>query len=149
MLGAHLDSWHGGHRRDRQRRGRAVAMMEAVRILKALGVKPRRTIRIALWSGEEQGSLRIARPTSRSTSHRGLAARAGGLGTATRCLVPAARRRGRWTDQAASHAKLSAYFNLDNGTGRIRGIYAQENAAAVPIFEAWIQPLKDLGATPR
>ena len=70
MLGAHLDSWHGGHRRHRQRRRRRRWSMEAMRILKALGVKPRRTIRIALWSGEEQG-LWARAPTSRSTSPRG------------------------------------------------------------------------------
>lgn len=141
MLGAHMDSWHGGTGATDNGAG-VVATMEAVRILKTLGVKPRRTIRIALWSGEEQGLLGshgyvsqhfASRPEPRETSPDDL---------------PSFMRRptGPLTVKP-EHAKLSAYFNLDNGTGKVRGIYAQENAAAVPIFEAWIQPLKDLGVT--
>ncbi len=126
MLGAHLDSWHSGTGATDNAAGVA-ATMEAVRILKSLGVTPRRTIRIALWSGEEQGLL-----GSRAYVEEHFGKRATDK-------MPMELKPG--------HAKLSAYFNLDNGTGKIRGIYAQENAAARPIFESWLEPLKDLGAT--
>src|SRR5215813_357099 len=137
MLGAHMDSWHGGTGATDNGAGVA-ATMEAIRILKALGVKPRRTIRIALWSGEEQGLLGsrayvqnhvASRPEPRDAEEREL-----GLG----------RLRGPITPKPL-HAKISAYFNLDNGTGKVRGVYTQRNAAALPIFQAWIEPLRDLG----
>lgn len=137
MLGAHLDSWHAGTGATDNAAGSAVAM-EAVRILRALGVRPRRTVRIALWTGEEQGLL-----GSRWYVQEHLAARP----------VPAdpeeRDRPGRWRGPLTlkpAHAKLSAYFNLDNGTGRIRGVYTQRNAAVAPIFKAWLEPLADLGA---
>jgi carboxypeptidase Q len=98
-------------------------MMEAVRILKAIGVKPRRTIRLALWGGEEQGLL-----GSRAYVREHLA------DIETMTLKP-------------DHAKLAAYFNSDNGTGRVRGIWMQGNLAVRPIFEQWIAPLRDLGVT--
>jgi hypothetical protein len=142
MLGAHLDSWHGGTGATDNGAGSVVAM-EAMRILQALGVKPRRTIRIGLWSGEEQGlfgshayvSAHFASRPEPPPSQQGEG-------------MPSYLRRptGPLTVKP-EHAKLSAYFNLDNGTGKIRGIYAQENAAVVPIFQAWLEPLKDLGAT--
>jgi carboxypeptidase Q len=144
MLGAHMDSWHGGTGATDNGAGVA-ATMEAVRILKAIGVKPRRTIRIALWSGEEQGLL-----GSRGYVSEHFASRP----------APKEPRSPEQEDLPSfmrpptgpltvkpEHAKLSAYFNLDNGTGRIRGVYTQENAAVVPIFESWMQPLRDLGVT--
>ena len=118
--------------------------MEAVRILKALGVKPRRTIRIALWSGEEQGLLGSRGYVSQHFASRPEPkAGQGGDEDLPSFLRPPT---GPLTVKP-EHAKLSAYFNLDNGTGKIRGVYSQENAAVVPIFESWIQPLKDLGVT--
>ena len=118
-------------------------MMEAVRILKALGIAPKRTIRIALWSGEEQGLL-----GSRAYVEQHFAKRAEPKDPEQAKLryYAAHGEDGRSTLKP-EHAKLSAYFNLDNGTGKIRGIYAQENAAVAPIFAAWLEPLHDLGAT--
>jgi len=120
MLGAHFDSVAAGTGATDNAAGSA-AMMEAMRILKAIGARPRRTIRIALWGGEEEGLL-----GSRAyvREHFG--------DPATMVLKP-------------DHAKLAAYFNSDNGTGRIRGIWLQENLAVRPIFEAWMKPLADLG----
>ncbi|HKA35642.1 MAG TPA: M20/M25/M40 family metallo-hydrolase [Thermoanaerobaculia bacterium] len=144
MLGAHMDSWHGGTGATDNGAGVA-AMMEAVRILKALNVKPRRTIRIALWSGEEQGLLGSRGYVSQHFASRPQPPeRASGEDDG----MPSFLRppTGPLTIKP-EHAKVSAYFNLDNGTGKVRGIYAQENAAVVPIFESWIQPLKDLGVT--
>jgi carboxypeptidase Q len=138
MLGAHLDSWHAGTGATDNAAGCAVAM-EAVRILKALGVKPRRTVRIALWTGEEQGLI-----GSRSYVQEHLAARPVPSDPVERDLG-FWRSRGPVTVKPA-HAKFSAYFNLDNGTGRIRGIYTQRNAAAAPLFKAWLEPFADLGA---
>ena len=141
MLGGHLDSWHSGTGATDNAAGVAVAM-EAVRILKALGVKPRRTIRIALWSGEEQGLL-----GSRAYVKQHLGARQEPPDAKDSDLPSYMRRdrgpivtKGEW-------ANVSAYFNLDNGSGKIRGIYTQENAAVRPIFEAWFEPFHDLGAT--
>ncbi len=140
MLGGHLDSWHGGTGATDDAAGVAVAM-EAVRILKALDVKPRRTIRVALWGGEEVGLLgsrayvkehfgtRPERPEGERTEAGGRRPETGPL------------------ELKSDHAGLSAYYNLDNGTGKIRGIYVQGNAALVPIFSAWIEPIKDLGVT--
>jgi hypothetical protein len=142
MLGAHMDSWHGGTGATDNGAG-VVATMEAVRILKALGVKPRRTIRIALWSGEEQGLLGSRGYVSQHFASRPEPKESGQQNDLPSFLRPPA---GPLTVKP-EHAKLSAYFNIDNGTGRIRGIYTQENAAVVPIFEAWLAPLKDLGAT--
>jgi len=138
MLGAHLDSWHSGTGATDNAAGCAVAM-EAVRILKALGVKPRRTIRIALWTGEEQGLL-----GSRAYVQEHVASRPEPKDADERELG-FTRTRGPLTPKPA-HAKISAYFNLDNGTGKVRGVYTQRNAAALPIFKAWLEPLQDLGA---
>ena len=121
MLGGHLDSWHGGTGATDNAAGSAI-MMEAVRILKTLGIQPRRTIRIALWSGEEQGLL-----GSRGYVKKTFA------DPADMKLFPA-------------HEKFSAYFNVDNGTGKIRGVYLQGNEAAGPIFQQWLAPFNDLGA---
>jgi len=122
MLGGHLDSWHAATGATDNAAGCSV-MMEAVRILKAVGFKPRRTIRIALWSGEEQGlhgsrnyvKNHFADTASTSTTHE--------------------------------NAKVSAYYNLDNGTGKIRGVYLQGNKEAGAIFAKWLEPFKDLGAS--
>ena len=142
MIGAHFDSWHGGTGATDNGAGSVVAM-EAMRILKALGVKPKRTIRIALWSGEEQGLL-----GSRAYVAAALRVPARAASLRVGDEMPSFLRppTGRLTVKP-EHAKLAAYFNLDNGTGKIRGIYAQENIAVVPIFQAWLEPLKDLGAT--
>ncbi|MEJ7673559.1 MAG: M20/M25/M40 family metallo-hydrolase [Chitinophagaceae bacterium] len=121
MLGGHLDSWHGGTGATDNASGCAV-MMEAVRILKTLNVQPKRTIRIALWSGEEQGLF-----GSRGYVKKTFA------DPATMQLLPA-------------HEKFSSYFNIDNGTGKIRGIYLQGNEAARSIFQQWLAPFNDLGA---
>ncbi len=142
MLGAHLDSWHGGTGATDNGAGSVVAM-EVMRILHELGVKPKRTIRIGLWSGEEQGIL-----GSRAYVSAHFASRPEPPAPPTGDEMPSFLRRptGPITVKP-EHARLSAYFNLDNGTGKIRGIYAQENAGVVPIFQAWLEPLKDLGAT--
>jgi carboxypeptidase Q len=140
MLGGHLDSWHGGTGATDNAAGVAVAM-EAVRILEALGAKPRRTIRIALWSGEEEGLL-----GSEAYVMQHFATRPMPADPKEKENFSLRRATGPLTVKP-EHAKLAAYFNVDNGTGKIRGIYAQENAAVVPIFEKWLEPLKDLGAT--
>jgi Zn-dependent M28 family amino/carboxypeptidase len=139
MVGAHLDSWHAGTGATDNAAGCAVAM-EAVRILQALGVRPRRTIRVALWTGEEQGLL-----GSRAYVTEHFASRPEPTGEEADLPRSLRRAQGPLTIKL-DHAGLSAYFNLDNGSGRIRGIWAQENAAVVPIFEAWLQPFHDLGA---
>lgn len=118
MVGAHLDSWQGSTGATDNAAGCSV-MMEAMRILKTVGIQPRRTIRIALWNGEEQGLL-----GSRGWVKNNLA------DPADMMLKP-------------GHDKLAAYFNLDNGTGRIRGIYSQSNAAVMPIFQEWLDAFGD------
>ncbi|HUG53365.1 MAG TPA: M20/M25/M40 family metallo-hydrolase [Vicinamibacteria bacterium] len=141
MIGAHLDSWHGGTGATDNAAGSAVAM-EAMRILQALGVMPRRTIRLALWSGEEQGLL-----GSRAYVAEHFGAREEPVAAQERDLPSFARRDPEGPVRVKpGHAGLAAYFNVDNGTGRIRGIYAERNAAVAPVFEAWLRPLRDLGA---
>jgi hypothetical protein len=122
MLGAHLDSWQGSTGATDNASGSSV-MMEAMRIIKSIGAKPRRTIRIALWSGEEQGLLGSRAYVKQNFGDR-----------MTMQLQP-------------GHEKFSAYYNIDNGTGKIRGIYMQGNEALRPIFTAWLAPFHDLGAT--
>ncbi|MNQ93376.1 Aminopeptidase YwaD precursor [compost metagenome] len=122
MIGGHFDSWHAATGATDNAAGSTV-MMEAMRILKAIDFKPKRTIRIALWSSEEQGLF----------GSRGYVAKHFG-DPKTMVLTP---------DQK----KISAYYNLDNGTGKIRGIYLQGNAGAGPIFQSWLTPFNDLGAT--
>src|SRR3989454_282237 len=139
MLGAHLDSWHAGTGATDNGAG-TVVMMEAVRILKALGVQPRRTIRIGLWSGEEEGLLGSQwyvmhhfgeRPESKDPERKG-----------DPTLL---RRENGPVTLKPEQKKVSVYFNVDNGTGKIRGVYLQENAAVQPIFESWMKPFADLG----
>jgi carboxypeptidase Q len=139
MLGAHLDSWHAGTGATDNGAG-SIVMMEAVRILQSLGIKPRRTIRIGLWSGEEQGLLGSQWYVIHHFGSRPP------IATPTMQGMPTLRRReaGPVTVKP-EQAKVSVYFNIDNGTGKIRGVYLQENAAVQPIFEAWMRPFKDLG----
>jgi carboxypeptidase Q len=120
LLGAHFDSWTGATGATDNATGSA-EMMEALRIIKAAGLQPRRTIRIALWGAEEGGLI------------------------GSRTYV--ADHLGTKDAPKPEHAKLSAYFNLDNGTGKIRGVWLQSNLAVKPIFDAWAAPLKDLGVT--
>jgi hypothetical protein len=151
MLGGHLDSWHGGTGATDNGAGVAVAM-EAVRILKALGLQPRRTIRIALWSGEEQGLL---------GSHAYVEQHFGKLETPQPALrpMPPGAAEARPVPQPSptpaprarlltkpEYEKFSAYFNLDNGTGRIRGVFMQGNESVRALFRPWLAPFADLGA---
>ena len=123
MLGGHLDSWHGATGATDNAAGCSV-MMEAVRILKALNVHPKRTIRIVLWSGEEEGLL-----GSRAYAKNHFADTA----------------NGQWMLKP-EQSKVSAYYNLDNGTGKIRGVYLQGNEAERNIFADWLKPFNDMGA---
>src|SRR5207237_4049978 len=139
MLGAHLDSWHAGTGATDNGAG-TIVMMEAVRILKALDLKPRRTIRIGLWSGEEQGLL-----GSQNYVQQHFGSRPPMDKPDIKGMPSLLRREAGPVTVKPAQAKLSAYFNVDNGTGKIRGIYLQENAAVEPLFEAWMQPFRDLG----
>ena len=141
MLGGHLDSWIAGTGAADNGAGTVVAM-EAVRILKALGVKPRRTIRIALWTGEEQG---LFGSKGYVTQHFGSAK----TSTAPdQMQLPEFMRRAAGPLEVKPEQKLiSGYFNVDNGSGKIHGIYTQGNAAIASIFTQWMEPLKDLGVT--
>ena len=132
MLGGHMDSWHSGTGATDNGAGVAVAM-EAVRILQAAGLKPRRTIRVALWSGEEQGLL-----GSRAyvKQHFGEMKTDPNAAAGTKPTLV----------KGPEYDKLSAYFNLDNGTGKIRGVYMQSNNNVRPVFETWLTPFGDLGA---
>lgn len=140
VVGAHIDSWHTGTGAT-DNAGNCAVVMEALRILKDSGLKPRRTIRAALWSGEEQGLL-----GSKDYVQRSIATRPEPTDP-EQLALPSWARKATWPIQTLpGHATISAYFNLDYGAGRIRGLYAQENAAVVPIFEAWLAPYADLGA---
>ncbi len=138
MVGGHLDSWISGTGATDNAAGSVVAM-EAVRILKSLGLKPKRTIRIALWSGEEQG---LFGSQGYVKQHFGTFAEPEHPDP----NIPAfMRQRGKLTT-TKEWETLDAYYNLDNGTGKVRGVYAQENYAIGPIFAQWLAPLADLGA---
>ena len=142
MAGAHLDSWVAADGAVDNAAGSAV-VIEAARILRRLGVRPKRTIRFALWSGEEQGIL-----GSLAYVERHLATRPPETDPARRRLRPNQAWRYRWPlTPRPGHRDLVAYFNLDNGSGRIRGIHAEGNVAAVPIFKDWLAPFSSLGAT--
>ncbi|HEY7809605.1 MAG TPA: M20/M25/M40 family metallo-hydrolase [Allosphingosinicella sp.] len=141
MAGAHLDSWIAGDGAVDNAAGSAV-VMEAARILSRLSVKPKRTIRFALWSGEEQGIL-----GSLAYVERHLATRPP-VEERYRHLRPGATWRNRYPiTLKPGHRDLVAYFNLDNGSGKIRGINAEGNLAAVPIFKEWLAPFASLGAS--
>ena len=122
MLGAHFDSWHGATGATDNGVGSAI-ILEAMRILKASGLQMRRTVRLALWSGEEQGLLGSRAYVKDRFGDRD-----------TMALKP-------------EHARLAGYFNVDNGTGAIRGVYLQGNEAVAPIFSAWMTPFANLGMT--
>jgi Zn-dependent M28 family amino/carboxypeptidase len=146
MLGGHMDSWHSGTGATDNGAGVAVAM-EAVRILKAQHIQPRRTIRIALWTGEEEGMLGSAAYVKQHfgsfpDTGGGRGARGRGAGATLPATRPAAQ-----LVKGPEYDKLSAYFNLDNGTGRIRGVFLQNNEAVRPIFRKWLTPFRDMGAS--
>ncbi|MBC8032116.1 MAG: M20/M25/M40 family metallo-hydrolase [Pyrinomonadaceae bacterium] len=136
MLGGHMDSWHGGTGATDNAAGVSVAM-EAVRILQALNLKPRRTIRVALWSGEEQGLL---------GSRAYVAKHLGGMITPTQHAASPAPPLAPSLVTKPAYEKFSGYFNLDNGTGKIRGVYLQGNEAVRPLFRQWLAPFRDMGA---
>jgi carboxypeptidase Q len=139
MVGGHLDSWASATGATDNGAGTIVAM-EVMRILTALGVKPRRTIRVGLWTGEEQGEFGSYGYVKQH------------FGEIPRSTAPDQLTVTEYDRDASGpiifkpeFQKISAYFNLDNGSGRIRGIYLQQNAAVAPIFAQWIAPLADLG----
>jgi carboxypeptidase Q len=139
MLGGHLDSWHSGTGATDNGAGCAV-MMEAMRIIKMLGLQPRRTIRLALWTGEEEGLLGSRQYVAKHFGYMGQDAppvfAAGGGPRDPNAPAPALTKM-------PEYDKLSSYFNIDNGTGRIRGIYMQGNDAVRPIFKSWFEPFRD------
>jgi hypothetical protein len=142
MAGAHLDSWVGSDGAVDNAAGSAV-VMEAARILRRLGLRPKRTIRFALWSGEEQGIL-----GSLNYVERHLATRPPETNPDRQRLRPNQTWRYRFPlTPRPGHRDLVAYFNLDNGSGRIRGIHAEGNVAAVPVFQEWLAPFASMGAT--
>jgi Zn-dependent M28 family amino/carboxypeptidase len=122
MVGAHFDSWHTGTGATDNGAGSAV-MIEVMRILKALNLKLDRTVRIGLWGGEEEGLF------------------------GSRAYVKEHFADPKTMQVTSEHAKLSGYFNLDNGSGKIRGVYLQGHEAMRPIFEQWLAPFRDLGVT--
>ena len=140
MVGGHLDSWIAGTGATDNGAGSIVAM-EVMRILKALDVQPRRTIRIGLWSGEEEG---LFGSRGYVKEHFGFAAP---LTTPDQLALPEFIRDTGPLELKPDQKLVSGYFNLDNGSGKIRGIYLQENAAVLPIFAQWMAPLRDLGVT--
>jgi carboxypeptidase Q len=141
MVGAHLDSWHGGTGATDDGAGVA-GVMEALRLLKLVGVKPRRTIRLALWTGEEQGLL-----GSRAYATAHLGHRQQPKDDLTRGLPFFLRPFAGALETKPDLARVDAYFNLDYGTGRIRGIYLAGNTAAAPLLSAWLSPLAELGVS--
>jgi carboxypeptidase Q len=139
MVGGHLDSWAAGTGATDNGAGTVVAM-EVMRILNALHVKPRRTIRVGLWTGEEQGLFGSQLYVKQH------------FGFVPLSTAPDEMKKPEWLRKPAGpvelkpdQPKISGYFNVDNGSGKIRGIYLEENAAVSPIFAQWIEPLKDLG----
>jgi carboxypeptidase Q len=141
MVGGHLDSWASATGATDNGAGTVVAM-EVMRILTALKVKPRRTIRVGLWTGEEQGEFGS---NGYVKQH---------FGEIPRSTAPDQLMVTEFDRDASGpiqfkpeYQKISGYFNLDNGSGRVRGVYLQENAAMGPIFAQWIEPLKDLGVS--
>ncbi len=140
MAGAHFDSWAAGDGAVDNGAG-SITVLEAARILKTMGVRPRRTIRFALWAGEEQGLLgSLAYIRQHLVSRAGEdALDAGSVSREWRNLYPITRKPG--------YSQLKAYFNMDNGSGKFRGIHAEGNAAAEPLLRKWMAPFADMGAT--
>ena len=122
MIGAHFDSWHSGTGATDNGAGSAV-MIEVMRVLKALNLKVDRTVRIGLWGGEEEGLF------------------------GSKAYVKEHFADPKTMRVTSEHGKLSGYFNLDNGSGKIRGVYLQGHDAMRPVFEAWLEPFKDMGVT--
>ena len=140
MAGAHLDSWVAGDGAADNGAGSAM-IMEAARILAKTGIRPRRTIRFALWAGEEQGLLGSLAYVESHLATRGGDATATGM-----------KRFYGWANRwpitlRPDHGQLAAYFNIDNGSGKLRGLYAESNPAVVPIFKEWLAPFASMGAT--
>jgi Zn-dependent M28 family amino/carboxypeptidase len=138
MLGAHFDSWHASTGATDNAAGSA-AMMEAMRILKQSGVTLRRTVRLGLWTGEEEGLI---------GSRDYVRAHFGGCNDPA--PAPGQGGGGRGGCQTGytvkpEQAKLAGYFNIDNGTGAIRGVYLQQNDAVAPIFREWMEPFRSIG----
>ncbi|USU12496.1 M20/M25/M40 family metallo-hydrolase [Sphingomonadaceae bacterium OTU29THOMA1] len=137
MAGAHLDSWVAGDGAADNAAGSA-EIMEAARILSASGVRPKRTIRFVLWGAEEEGLLGSSAYTRAHLARRGIGAQPAGVdfGFAYRWpIVP-----------LPGHGEVAAYFNIDNGSGKLRGLYAENNPAVVPIFREWLSPFASMGA---
>jgi len=142
MAGAHLDSWVAGDGAADNAAGSAV-VMEAARILRASGVRPKRAIRFALWNAEEEGLLGSIAYIQRHLATRGPAGAAPLTGD--RLYYSFANS---WPiTPLPGHRDLAAYFNIDNGSGKIRGIYAERNPAAAPILQGWLAPLSSMGAS--
>lgn len=137
VVGGHLDSWHGATGATDDGAGCAV-MLESVRILQKLGLKPRRTIRIVLWTGEEQGLLGSLGYAKQHLAYRP-------TDESQKDVFEDERPQTGSLQLKPEHAKTSIYLNVDSGTGKIRGVSLQENAALAPIFRAWMEPFKDLG----
>ena len=165
MLGAHLDSWHAGSGAVDNAIGAAICM-EAVRLIKAAGLQPRRTIRVGLWGGEEQGLLgsrayvrehfgfytnetvtnvtvqTVTNPASSTVEFKPARVQTNSVATTTNTTTSTRRK----FVPGPEFERLSAYFNVDNGAGRFRGIYLQGNEALRPLFRRWLEPFRDLGA---
>ena len=142
MAGAHLDSWVAGDGAADNGAGSAV-VMEAARILASLGVQPKRTIRFALWSGEEEGLLGLGRVCREASG-----APAGRRPIRPRRILPPYFSLDTYPVQTLpGFSDLVGYFNIDNGSGKIRGIYTEGNFAVVPIFREWLSPFASLGAS--
>jgi hypothetical protein len=152
MLGGHIDSWHAGTGATDDGTGVAAAM-EAVRILKALKLQPRRTIRVGLWSGEEQGLLGSRAYVTRHfgeyaqvKAEEASPSKDQGKNEPAARPAPGGPPSERKLVRQGEYEKLSVYFNFDEGSGKIRGIFLQGNEAVRPIFRRWLEPFKDLGA---
>ena len=141
MVGGHLDSWASATGATDNGAGTVVAM-EVMRILNALHVQPRRTIRVGLWTGEEQGEFGSYGYVKQHFGYVPLSTEPDQLKLPDFLRKPAGAVQLKPEQQ-----KISGYFNLDNGSGKIRGVYLQENAAVAPIFQQWIAPLQDLGVS--
>ncbi len=141
MVGGHLDSWASGTGATDNGAGTVVAM-EVMRIFNALHIQPRRTIRVGLWTGEEEGEFGSYGYVKQHFGFVPLSTAPDQLELPDFLRKPAGP-----VELKPDQQKISGYFNLDNGTGKIRGIYLQENAAVAPIFRQWMEPLKDLGVT--
>jgi len=141
MLGGHLDSWASGTGATDNGAGTVVAM-EVMRVLNALHIQPRRTIRIGLWTGEEQGLLGSYGYVDQHFGHIPRSTEPDQMR-----LPERQRRVSGPIELKPEQQKLSAYFNVDNGSGKIRGVYLQGNSAIGPIFAQWMAPLKDVGVT--